>query len=134
MYANNKQGLEELIQETEEYFKQNEMVSVQGLCEHLGITRKTLRAWQLKRGETWYNTIDYYKNRILAIKKQNAYHGLIDYKTLHFDLVSNYDYKPVSIKALKEKAKEQASKSKEEKEEKKNNQEEDIQSIFNDLF
>ena len=107
-YENNKNGLLKFAEKTEEYLNDNELVSVEGLCNHLGITRKTLSEWQKKRSDPWKFIIEFVKESILAQKKQNAFKGLISYRDFSFDLVSNYDYEPVSIKKLKEDAEHQA--------------------------
>ena len=107
-YENDKNGLLKFAEKTDEYLSDNELVSVEGLCNHLGITRKTLSEWQKKRSTPWKFIIEFVKERILAQKKQNAFKGLISYRDISFDLASNYNYEPVSIKKLKEDAEHQA--------------------------
>ena len=102
-YPASKQGLEDFIQRTIDYFqsvnatnsnpdmKQKLIPDVESWAVFLGISRVTL--WKYaKRNKEWAETIDYYKTVIQATRKQLAACYKIPPAVFVFDSVNNFDY------------------------------------------
>ena len=102
-YPESKQGLENFIQRTIDYFehvnatnsnpelKQKIVPDIESWSCFLGISRVTLWSYA-KRGSEWEKTIDYYKGVIQAVKKQLAYNYKIPPAVFVFDSVNNHGY------------------------------------------
>lgn len=103
-YEPTNEGLEKFKQETIAYFTHVKNVNmdesmekkvvcdIEGWCVYCGITRQTLGTYYKQRGSEWKSFIDYIKEIITAMKKQNA----MTYRTppmiAVFDLVNNHGY------------------------------------------
>lgn len=110
-YPNTRQGLEDFIQKTGDYFGYLQAVNnaddredgeqgkdrprmipdVESWCLYLGITRMTVHNYQ-SRGKEWNDTIEYYKGAIAAAKKQLMLSGKIPPVLAVFDLANNHGY------------------------------------------
>lgn len=103
-YEPTPKGLEQFKQETMNYFSHIKNVNmdeniekkvvcdIEGWCTYCGITRMTLSVYYKQRGSDWKAFIDYVKELIAVVKKQNA----MTYRTppmiAVFDLVNNHSY------------------------------------------
>lgn len=109
-YANSRQGLEDFIQKTGDYFSYLQAVNnadqedgeqdkerprmipdIESWCLYLGITRMTVHNYQ-SRGKEWNDTIEYYKGAIATAKKQLMLSGKIPPVLAVFDLANNHGY------------------------------------------
>lgn len=104
VYPPTKEGLEEFKQQTIAYFQHVKSVNldetmekkvvcdIEGWCCYCGITRQTLGTYYKQRGSDWKAFIDFVKENIAVVKKQNA----MTYRTppmiAVFDLVNNHSY------------------------------------------
>ena len=102
-YPNTKQGLDEFIQCTIDYFEYVNTVNanpdlerkliadIESWSVFLGITRQTLWIYEQRGGE-WADCIQYYKNAIGAVKKQLALNYKIPPMIYVFDATNNHNY------------------------------------------
>lgn len=102
-YPNTKQGLDEFIQCTIDYFEYVNAINanpdlerkliadIESWSVYLGITRKTLWMYEQRGGE-WADCIQYYKNAIGAVKKQLALNYKIPPMIYVFDATNNHNY------------------------------------------
>ena len=102
-YPNTKQGLDEFIQNTIDYFEYVNTINanpdlerkliadIESWSVYLGITRKTLWMYEQRGGE-WADCIQYYKNAIGAVKKQLALNYKIPPMVFVFDATNNHNY------------------------------------------
>lgn len=102
-YAPTPQGLEQLIQNTIDYFEYVNSINanpelerklipdIENWCVFLGITRQTLFYYE-KRGAEWFDCIQYYKNAISSVKKQLALNYKIPPMVYVFDATNNHGY------------------------------------------
>ena len=65
--------------------------SIESLCLHLGMTRKTFSAYA-KRNAEWNEAVEQTRNLIASVKIQLASHGRIPPLVAVFDLCNNYSY------------------------------------------
>lgn len=100
-YSNTPQGLQDLMQATQQYFQyiidangENEeklVPDIEGWCMFLGITRQTMLNYA-RRGELWAESIAYIKDAILAAKKQLAFRFKIPAVVYLNDVSNNHNY------------------------------------------
>lgn len=104
-YPDTREGMEQFIQETIEFFeyvqtvndnpdleeKQKLIPDIELWCTFLGISRMTLLQYE-KRGGEWGSVIGYYKSIIGGIKKQLALHNKIPSLVFLFDSANNHQY------------------------------------------
>lgn len=108
-FSNTRQGLEDFIQKSCDYFAYLQAVNstdqeeqeqgktprlipdVESWALYLGITRMTIHNYQ-SRGKEWNDTIEYYKGAIAAAKKQLMLSGRIPPVIALFDLTNNHSY------------------------------------------
>lgn len=110
-YSNTRQGLEEFIQKTGDYFAYLQAVNnaddpdegeqgkerprmipdIESWCLYLGITRQTTYNYAA-RGKEWADIIEYYRGAIAAAKKQLMLSGKIPPVLAVFDLTNNHGY------------------------------------------
>lgn len=106
-YPNNRQGMDDFINTTIDFFEYVNSVNsnpnmerklipdIENWCAFLGISRMTLSHYHQRSGD-WRDVIDYYKNSILAVKKQLAMSFKIPPVLLIFDAVNNHNYHNVN--------------------------------------
>lgn len=102
-YPDTEEGLLLFKDETLKYFEYVEITNndpaierklipdIESWAAFLGTQRQTL--WEYsQRNQEWYELIQYYKDCILAIKKQCALYGKIPPVLAIFDMVNNHGY------------------------------------------
>jgi len=102
VYEDSSEGLQAFENDCIEYFKHiaqlNETAEkpicpdIESLCVFLGMSRKTLAAYQTSRGLEWSQSIENVKNIIASAKKQMAFMGKIPPLIAIFDLTNNHGY------------------------------------------
>lgn len=106
-YPNDRMGLDAFTERCSQYFEYVQKVNaneglerklipdVENMAVFLGITRQTLNAYE-RRGGQWAECIGYYKNVIVALKKQLALNFKIPPVLAVFDLCNNHGYSNTS--------------------------------------
>lgn len=104
-YPDTRQGLDDFINATIDYFeycetinsnpeleeKQKLIPDIESWACYIGVTRQTI--WQYeKRSSEWADVIGYYKNAIGSIKKNLALHNKIPSLVFLFDAANNHQY------------------------------------------
>lgn len=102
-YPDTEEGMELFKNQTLKYFEYVEVTNndpsierklipdIESWATFLGTQRQTI--WEYsQRSKEWYELIQYYKDCILAIKKQCALYGKIPTVLAIFDMVNNHGY------------------------------------------
>lgn len=106
-FPNNKQGLDDFVNRSIDYFEHITTVNaddglerkiipdIESWAAYLGVTRQTIWSYE-QRGSEWKQTVQYYKGIILATKKQLAYNFRVPAAVFIFDACNNFGYSNTS--------------------------------------
>ena len=103
IYPNDREGLEEFINATLEYFAEVKRINddpnlekklipdIESWTLFIGITRQTLMMYS-RRSQVWSQTIEEFKNGIMTCKKQLAMSFKMPPLVFVFDSINNHGY------------------------------------------